>query len=488
MKQSARFVLYVSWRSTPRSLADLIQASRGRWLDWSDPLCYAVPVLKARHKPLQIFLLFSSLLAPACVRAQDAQQEARPEDTAYGSRFFDQLRSIFGRFREADLQHAFQAAEPVRCSELVVEKGEWRTVAFFNEDRSLGEWCSKDLSEVKSDPSRYIFKGSCRGDQSTVQVSTEFPVGTGVEAYNAGRIGMDQIDINVNDPVNAAFDPRTQAYVFELPFLFLTGHRAGGNVYSLIAPNVNASYASDVTSRWECKAVKSNDVTYRFLICRTATLARKAPMRNQGRDLAFGASAFFILSDGMEARTSVSLSFGDAGHPVAKDPETASPVPGRPRLSKTNPETAAPAAGWQIPGISSKLVDLEKSEIRLRFSPQTWTGRIGSPEVLSNQRMSSSLPRDSQQGTDYCAWRPGASNQQDRLLAAEPSSETSCSMEGFDKQDGSAAAIVFDLKSRSGTQLGTLECFFPSAASAKEIDFDRWISVVGGHLSLEVRR
>jgi hypothetical protein len=432
--------------------------------------------------------LISALLAPAGLRAQNEQREEPSDDAAYGSRFFDQLRSIFGRFQEADLQHAFQAAEPIRCSELVVEKGEWKTVAFFNEDRSLGGWCSKNLGEVKSDPSVYIFKGLCRGDQGTVQVSTEFPVGTSIEAYNAGRIDLDKIDINVNDPVNAVFDTRTQAYTFELPYLFLTGRRGSGNVYSLIAPNVNASYATDVTNRWECKAVKSNDVTYRFLICRTATLARKVSQRNQNRDLVFGASAFFILSDGREARTSVNLSFGDAGHPVGNDRETASPAPVRPRLSKTGRETATPAGGWHIPEVGSKLADVGKSEFRLRFNPQTWAGRIRSPETLSDQRMSSSLPAGSQEGADYCAWRPGTANLPDSLLASEPAADISYTMEAFDKDGGSAAAIVFDIKTHAGVRVGTLECFFPRTASAKEIDFDRWIAVVGGHLSLEVRQ
>ena len=137
-----------------------------------------------------------------------------PEESAYGSKFFDQLRSIFGIFRDADLQRAFQMAEPIQCSELVVSKGEWRTVAFFNEDRSLGEWCRNSLEEVKADLSVYIFKGSCRGDQGTIQVTTEFPVGASIDAYNEGKIGLDQVDVNVNAPVSAVFDPENSGIQF----------------------------------------------------------------------------------------------------------------------------------------------------------------------------------------------------------------------------------------------------------------------------------
>jgi hypothetical protein len=110
----------------------------------------------------------------------------------------------------------------------VVGKGEWRTVAFFNEDRSLGEWCRSSIEEVKSDLSVYIFKGPCSGDQGTVQVATEFPVGASVDAYSDGKIGLDQVDVNINAPVRAVFDPGTQAYIFELPYLFLVGQRSAG--------------------------------------------------------------------------------------------------------------------------------------------------------------------------------------------------------------------------------------------------------------------
>ncbi len=411
-----------------------------------------------------------------------------PEESAYGSKFFDQLRSIFGIFRDADLRRAFQAAKPIQCSELVVSKGEWRTVAFYNEDRSLGEWCRNSLEEVKADLSVYSFKGTCMGDQGTIQVTTEFPVGASIEAYNAGKIGLEQVDVNVNAPVRAVFDLDTQAYIFELPYLFLVGRQSSRNVYSLVAPRLEASYAADVTNRWECKAVKSNDVTYRFLICRTATVARSTAVRNQNRELSFGASAYFILSDGMEAQTSVNLSFGDAGRPADNSGATASPVTPQTRPSAESAETVKLVGGWQMPDVRSKVVDVGKNEFRLRFSSQTWTGKIGSPEVLSDQKMSSPLSAKPQEGADYCAWRPGAANLVDRFLANPPDADVSYSVEGFDKNSQSAASIVFDMKTHAGIRLGRLQCFFPHAESAANIDIDRWVSVVGGHLTLEIRR
>ena len=159
------------------------------------------------------------------------------KESTYGSKFFDQLHSIFGRFRDADLQRVFQEAQPIQCSELVGRKGEWRTVAFFNEDRELGDWCRESLEEVKADLAVYTFKGVCSGDQGTIQVATEFPTAAGIKAYNHREIDLNQVDVTMNEPVNASLNPRTMAYTFELPYLFLTGRRGSTNVYSLVAPD-----------------------------------------------------------------------------------------------------------------------------------------------------------------------------------------------------------------------------------------------------------
>jgi hypothetical protein len=285
-------------------------------------------------------LLIWALLA-ADLPAQQEQQVQSSEESTYGSKFFDQLRSIFGRFRNADLQRVFQEAQPIECSELVGRKGEWRTVAFFNENRELGDWCRESLEEVKADLAVYTFKGVYSGDQATIQVATEFPTAASIEAYNHNEIDLNQIDVTVNDPVNAALNPRTMAYTFELPYLFLTSRRGSTNVYSLVAPDRDATYATDVTSRWECKSVSSKDVTYRFLICRAATVPRGTAARNQKWEPSFGGSAFFILSDGTEAQASVNLSFGDGTHPSEKPADTA-PAPTSPahpslkRAKKTN--------------------------------------------------------------------------------------------------------------------------------------------------------
>ncbi len=303
--------------------------------DPTAPVMHRMIVNKSTVKPLCVLLLICPLLA-ADLRAQQDQQAQTSEESTYGTKFFDQLRNIFGRFRDSDLQRVFQEAEPIQCSELVGRKGQWRPVAFFNEDRTLGDWCRESLEEVKADLAVYTFTGTCSGNQGTVQVATEFPTAASIEAYNQQRIDLNQVDVTANDPVSAAVNQRTMAYTFDLPYLFLRERRGSMNVYSLVAPDRNAAYATDVTSRWECKSVASKDVTYRFLICRTTTVPRRALSRNQRWEPSFGGSAFFILSDGTEAQTSVNLSFGNGTSPSATPAETApAPTsPARPALKR----------------------------------------------------------------------------------------------------------------------------------------------------------
>jgi hypothetical protein len=290
---------------------------------------------------LGIFCTFL-LITALGVLSSPAQQ--RPtlssEEDAYGAGFFDELRTIFGKFRNADLQRVFEEAKPIQCSELVGRKGEWRPVAFFNEDRSLGDWCRESINEVKADMAIYAFKGSCVGEQKQIQVATEFPTEESMDEYRQGRINLNQVDITVNDPVDAIMNSQTKALTFNLPYLFLTnrGTASSRRVYTYIAPNRNSAYAQEVTGHWECKAVASEDVTYRFLICRVATVPRGKLSRNQKWEPVFGSSAFFILSDGTEAKARVKIRFGDGTRSEEKsgdEPEQETPSkPPRPTLKR----------------------------------------------------------------------------------------------------------------------------------------------------------
>src|SRR5438477_5826196 len=108
-------------------------------------MCY--PTVMPRIALLLALVLFG----PAGARGQREPQARASQRTDYEEKFFGQLRSVFGRFRDADLRDVFAMAGPIQCSELINDKGEWREVAFFNEDRKLGDWYRRSSEEVKVD-------------------------------------------------------------------------------------------------------------------------------------------------------------------------------------------------------------------------------------------------------------------------------------------------------------------------------------------------
>jgi hypothetical protein len=422
--------------------------------------------------------LMSVLLVPSGLVAQRERQIPPPENGEFGSKFFTQLSSIFGKFRDGDLQRVFQLAEPIQCSELLSGKGEWRPVAFFNENRKLGDWYRSSIAEVRGDLSVYLFKGTCQGDRGNIELTTKYPVGDSIDAFNAGQIPFDQIDVNVNAPVRLTFDSRTGAYAFDLPFLYLVSRQSSSSTYSLIPPHFGDKYSTEVTNAWECKSVSSIDITYRFLICRTSTVDRAPQQRNQPRGTpSFGSSAYFILSDGSEAQSTVTLNFGDPATPTPAAAEAA-PAP----VADTG------VVAWQAPAYRSPLVDAGNSEFRIRFNPQVWVGRITSSQVVSNQKVAGLASAKPADGADYCVWSPGAGDMLNRLLSDEPDKDVSYSVSGVDRGAGqSTASVSFVMKTLTGTRLGTLQCFFPRTDAASEVGYDRWTSIVGSQLKLEVR-
>jgi len=406
--------------------------------------------------------------------AQHEQQIRPADDAPYSRKFFVQLRSVFGRFRDTDLQRAFEKAQPIQCSELINDPGDWRTVAFFNEKRELGDWYRSSLEEVKGDLSAFIFKGTCVGEHSPVQLTTKFPVTETVEAYTQGRIPVDGIEVNVNAPVRASFDSQTQAYSFDLPYLFLIRQQSDGNLYSLAPTRVaeRDKYARDVVDHWDCKSVTAENVTYQFLLCRTTTLPRDR--RGPSLPPAFGASAYFILSDGKEASASVKLSVSDSND-VAHGVEDLSPnVAGSPATREK----------WETPDSDERILDIARDEFRIRFNPQSWSSRIGVSEMLSARQLTPLASAAPVSGQDSCVWLPAGGA--DRLLAADTEGVL-YAVSAHDQDGQSSTSITFDFSTSAGTRLGKLQCFFPRMSSAASITFSRWTSVVGSHLTLEVR-
>ena len=360
------------------------------------------------------------------------------------------------------------------------DEGEWRTVAFFNEKRELGDWYRRNFDEVKTDPAVFIFKGVCRGEHGPVQLTTKFPVTESIEAYDQHRIGFDEIAINVNPAVRASLDPQTEAYTFELPYLFLISEHDGERLYSLDPPQLldRYGYSRNVVDSWACKSVSAENVTYQFLIYRTTTLPRNSVERGSNR-AAFGASAYFILSDGKEASASVKLSYDsdDSKHTIEDPGPTSLP-------DADNTGSASGPLRWDIPDPEEKIIDVVRDEFRIGFAPQTWTGRIGAAQVLSAKRISTLASAKPAEGADYCIWLPTAASSAALLLS---DNAIAYDVKARNQDAQSSTSIDFSMNTPSGVHLGTLQCIFPRASSATAIDFKRWISIVGDNLSLEVK-
>src|SRR5690242_2826597 len=118
---------------------------------------------------LTLFLLFplttsAQVRRPVPAPSQQSGGDFRSRGD-FGSKFFDDLRSLFGRLQRSELDRAFQGAKPIRCSDLAGQAGEWKEVAFLNDDRKIGEWHYEKLEDVKGDLVAFVFSGNCRGEE-----------------------------------------------------------------------------------------------------------------------------------------------------------------------------------------------------------------------------------------------------------------------------------------------------------------------------------
>jgi hypothetical protein len=249
-------------------------------------------------------MLFSLLAAAGVVVAnaygQHEHEVPPPQEDNYGAKFLDELHRMFGRFSNTDLHHVFETARPVQCSELVRDGGEWQDVAFFNGDR---KWYRASLAEVTNNPAAYIFQGVCRDQRATLRVTTKVPVDESA-GYGDRRIDSSEARVKVNPPVGATFNSDSKAYTFELPYLFYGKDENGKSVFTFNPRRPSDKYLTHITSRWECKALTEEYLTYQFLICHTMLFGQEPvdikPARDTGT-YSFNASAYSILSDGKES-------------------------------------------------------------------------------------------------------------------------------------------------------------------------------------------
>lgn len=388
----------------------------------------------------------------------------------FGSKFFEDLRKLFGELQRTDLDRALQRAKPIRCTDLVAARGEWKQVAFFNDDRTLGDWHHSTIDDVRRDLSTFVFSGVCRGQTGPVRISTSFPIEDSIDKAAESKVPLSKIEVRNNNPVSVFFDGRTESYTFQLPYLYLHSKGPSGNLYSLMPPRAASRPETDVAEEFRCKALSDAELTYRFLLCRTSVVDTDARSpREKPSTPTLGSMAYYILSDGREASASVKLTFEDGS--------TATSAPTTGRVTATPPDS-----GWQSAAASLRLADVNANEFRLRFNTRAWADRIEKPQMLADQKISdfaaASKPSNS---LEHCVWQPG--RQPSRI--ATDSFIYSLS---FQKDRQSLTSAIFEIESIDGLQVGSLQCYFPKNPTPADITVGQWLAIVGGHIGLEVRQ
>jgi hypothetical protein len=416
----------------------------------------------------------------------------------FGSKFFADLRSLFGELRESELARAYQRATAIRCSDLASGKGEWKEVAFLNDDRDLGDWHFDTIEQVKGDLASLVFSGSCFDDMSSVKVASSYPVQETVDRFHEGKLPFGQIVISDNDAVSVTFNRSENAYTFQLPYLYREprhGASEGSNELYTLYPPLNTSQPDrTVAEEFRCKALSSAELTYRFLLCRTHVVNRDAQLERQAAGKQpLGNAAYFILSDGKEATSSVKLTFDpsvDTAAPSATPPAPAPagtrPPPDTPDTRpSTDARTPPPDSGWKPAASTARLVEVGQDQFRLRFNPRAWNGRINKPQLLSAQTISDFAPAAAPDRTkQYCTWRPDSALQAARLL--EKIDDSVLYTVTFKKELQSVSSAVFEVDAYPGIHLGTLQCFFPQNDTPATITVDRFVSVAGDNIAIEV--
>jgi hypothetical protein len=429
------------------------------------------------------------LFLPFTAHAQVRRQVPAPSQQTggdFGSKFFDDLRSLFGRLQRSELDRAFQRAKPIHCSDLAGQTGEWKEVAFLNDDRKLGDWHYANIEDVKKDLVAFVFSGNCRGDEGPLRVATSFPVTESLERFQEGKIKFSQVVINDNYPVSVTFDSASGAYTFQLPYVYTERQNGTDAVYTLTPPRTTSTPESAVAIEFRCKALADADLTYRFLLCRSRVVNRESRYSEQTVRSSLGSAAYYILSDGKEASSSVKLNFG--GDADSNSNERASKSDPLDDQRRTPATPKPPENAWQPAAPDARLTYVADDEFRLVFNRQTWNGRIDKPQMLVDGTLSNFVPGSPAAGNkEYCVWRPGVPAQANQLLDAAATEGFGYSLE-FRKDLQSATSSVFEIQGDNGFVVGTLQCYFPLSRTPADLTVSRWASIVGKQVELDVRR
>jgi len=406
------------------------------------------------------------------------------QDPDFGAKFLADLQTLFGHLETSELDKAFQRAKAIRCSDLVGRSGEWRDVGFLNDNRNIAAWHYEDIESVKTDPVRYVFSATCTSEQAPLKLSTRYPIQESFNQLRKGRIPMSRVEVRNNPPVSVIFDRTTNSYTFQLPFLYPEGSGAE-TTYTLTPPTAGSRPEAGVAAEFRCKAINDADLTYRFLLCRTAFLNLNARTSKERIPNEPGSWAYYIFSDGREASSTVNLTFEDT--PPAPQPAAPERAPDRAPEREPSPPAPTIKEVWDAVPAQSKLVDVGNDEFRLRFDPATWSGQIGKPQLIQGRTISAlvagSAPIRSQ---DNCVWQPPSGTQADRLLANAPGLEALYTL-GFQKPAATGITVSFEIEGSVG-RIGSLQCYFRQSQTPADVTVGQWNSIVGSNIVIEARR
>jgi hypothetical protein len=231
-----------------------------------------------------------------------------------GSKFFDDLRSLSGFNEQTD------RASSVRKRSTVRPRGRRASRKAFNDDRRLGDWHFDSIDEVKRDLVTFVFSGNCSTQQGPVKVLTSYPVQESFDKFQKGQIPFSKVVIKGNDPVSVIFDRPSEAYIFELPYLYLEKRNSTGtgNIYTLTPPLTTSKPDPDVAEEFRCKALSDAELTYRFLLCRIRVVSRDARVQRQNERQELGNAAYYIfLTAGSKLHVNCHLRYNRVTHPRA---------------------------------------------------------------------------------------------------------------------------------------------------------------------------
>ena len=433
------------------------------------------------------FLL--ALLFAAHAEAQGPRRaSASRENGDFGTKFFDELRSLFGRLRDADLDRAFRRGRAIRCADLAEKSGVWKEVAFLNGDRKIGNWHFESLAEVNRELATFKFSGECGADRDPLSVAISYPVQESINRFNRGIIPQSEIVMTNNPPARARFNSADEAYVFEVSYVYLDNKPGPTPLYTLTPPLTTSKPVAGLGIEFRCKTASDADPSFLFLLCYTEMVDHKVPAPRPGSKPPLGNSAYYILSDGKEAGSTIKLVFGTAGGDApAPQPDTAkdaeAPKAEAPKESARSTESA-----WQQPGPTASLMDAGDLEFRLRFDPQSWKDRIAKPQLLTGANLTD-LPESSTstRSPRSCVWLPLQARQLSALLE-QASADSVVYTLRFTQNRQSPTTAIFAVESDTGQTLGSLQCTFQQGQTAADIKVENWQSIVGTHVQIQIHR